>query len=107
MDYLAVLQGMVIRLLDRTWTVSEFHDHFYMFFVDEVPDNVLSDTDFSFFCEIHEKLDWTAEAPDSASRSDGWIDEVAYLNWIRKIYASYMKGEWSDRCRWGSAEETE
>ena len=82
MDYLAVLQGMVIRLLDGTWTVSEFYDHFYMFFVDEVPDNVLSDTDFSFFCEIHEKLDSTAEAPDSASKSDGWIDEVAYLNWM-------------------------
>ena len=92
---------MVTRLLDDTWTVAEFHDHFYMFFVDEVPDNVLSDTDFSFFCEIHEKLDWTAEAPGSASRSD------AYLNWIRKIYASYMKGEWSERCRWGSAEATQ
>ena len=87
--------------------MSEFYDHFYMFFVDEVSDNVLSDTDFSFFCEIHEKLDWTAEAPDSASKSDGWIDEVTHLDWIRKRYASYMKGEWSDTCRWGSAEATQ
>ena len=104
MDYLAVLQGMVIRLLDGALTVSEFHDHFYMFFVDEVPDGVLSDRDFSFFCELHEKLDWTAAAPDSVSRGDGWIDEVAYLDWIRKIYASYVEGRWSERCRWGFSE---
>ena len=49
MDYKNTLLKMVIYLLDETWTVSEFRDNYYDYYLEEVPDEVLSELDADFF----------------------------------------------------------
>lgn len=90
MDDKSTLLKMVTDLLDGTWTVSEFRAHYYNFYVEEVPDEALSELDADFFGLIQEKLDWTDENPDPESRQYGWMDEPEFVKWVREYHDSYV-----------------
>ncbi len=93
MDYKNTLLKMVIYLLDGTWTVSEFRDNYYDYYLEEVPDEVLSELDADFFGLIQEKLDWTDENPDLESRKYGWMDEPEFVRWAREYHGCYVKSK--------------
>ena len=90
MDYQYTLLKMVAHLLDGTWTVSEFRDNYYDFYLEEVPDEAISEFDADFFGLIQEKLDWTDENPDPESRKYGWMDEAEFVKWVREHYDDYI-----------------
>ena len=93
MDYIAVLLERIDWLLNRELSVSEFREQYYDFYLEQVPDESLSDGDAQFFGAVQEKLDWTDENPDTESRSYGWMNYNEYIKWVRDYRQSYLSGQ--------------
>ena len=55
MNYKKELIKKIEKLLNSEIDVSEFEKNYYLFFIETVPDNALSDEEFDFFGEIQEK----------------------------------------------------
>ena len=75
---------MVLDLCNKAVSLSEFRSRFYFFYIDEVPENLLSENDQEYYSRIHEKLDWVDGQPTEEERAPGWIDESEYLTWVQK-----------------------
>lgn len=61
-EYKEVLEDMVNRLLSGQCSVPKFKAEFYMFYLEEVPGELLSEDEWRFYSAIHEGLDLTAAA---------------------------------------------
>jgi len=77
------LLHMIDQLLSGSWNVEEFRRNYYDFYLEDVPDDLLSDEDIDFFGSIQEKLDWVDESPDVESRDFGWLDYAQFMDWIK------------------------
>lgn len=84
------LFSWVEELLSKRLTVEQFEAKFYLYYVDEVPEDALSETEDDFFFSIQEKLDFTAEAPSQVDRSYGWIDHNDYVAFVRSEYEKFL-----------------
>lgn len=82
-EYKETLQDMIKKLLSGQWSVPKFKAEFYMFYLEEVPGEVLSDDEWRFYSAIHEGLDRTAAAPGPLSRQSGWMNYQEYIEWVR------------------------
>lgn len=81
------------KLLSGEYSVSEFSDAYYMYQLEEVPDDALSEAEDDFFSYVREQLDWTDQNPDEASRKDGWKDEKEYIELVRRNLLSFLSDE--------------
>ena len=88
-DYRIVLLSKINSLLNEEWDVSQFRKYFYDYYLEQIPEDGLSDIDQIFFADVHEMLDWVDKKPDAESRKYGWIDELQYKNWLRRKLANY------------------
>ncbi len=79
--YTVSLMLMVENLLSGLWSVCEFRENYYYYYLDEVPDDMLSDAEVEFFGGLQEKLDWVDESPDDESQNVGWLDNQQFLKW--------------------------
>lgn len=93
MDYKKLLLEKIEKLIENKMSVSEFEKEYYMFYVDKVPDNVLTDYDSDFFGYVQEKLDWVAEKPDDEERKYGWINYDEYVEWVKRQLKNYKEGK--------------
>jgi hypothetical protein len=91
MKHKHLLLEMINRLLSGEWTVPEFRDNYYNFFLEKIPDDALSEDDWEFFGAIQEKLDWTDPIPDPESQKDGWLNYGQYVDWVRSTYLDYSQ----------------
>ena len=83
MNYKKMLIDMINKLLSGEWSVPKFRSKYYDFYLEEVPDEALSDKDASFFGSIQEKLDWTDESPDNESQQFGWLNHKEFIQWVQ------------------------
>jgi hypothetical protein len=90
-QYKEILVEMVNNLLSGKWSVEEFRNSYYDYFLEEVPEDFLCDKDYEFFARVQEKLDWTSEKPDEESRRYGWLTHAEYVEWLKSYYAAYQK----------------
>ena len=88
MNYKKELIKKIEKLLNSEIDVSEFEKNYYLFFIETVPDNALSDEEFDFFGEIQEKLDFVSEQPSDEERSYGYINHKEYIELLRKKMSS-------------------
>lgn len=91
-EYKEVLEDMLNRLLCGQWSVPKFKAEFYMFYLEEVPGELLSEDEWRFYSAIHEGLDLTAAASDPLSRQSGWINYQEYIEWVWHQREQYLKG---------------
>jgi hypothetical protein len=89
MDYKKELINKINKLLKKEITVPEFEDKYYLYFLDEIPDDALSDNDNEFFSEIQEKLDWVSEKPEEDERKYGWINYEEFIEWLKTKMENY------------------
>lgn len=90
---------MILELLNGNWSVQEFENKYYDYFLDEVPVDILSDYQLNFFSAVQENLDWTDSKPGSESRSYGWGDHKQYVLWLKTSYESF-KANKEFRIKW-------
>lgn len=90
--YEASLLAMIDAVLTRTWSVTEFESSYYDFYLDEVPDQALTEYEHEFFGRVQEQLDLVAEHPDPVSRRDGWMDHPEFLEWLETKRKQYLIG---------------
>jgi hypothetical protein len=81
---------MINSFLDGSWTYDQFAETYYWFYLDKVPEGVLTVYDHDFFGMAQEKLDWTTEAPDTIERHYGWMDREEYRDWLRQNLKEYL-----------------
>jgi hypothetical protein len=89
MSYRVSLTDLVLQLISGGLSVPQFRDRYYDFYLEEVPDDVMSDRDYEFFGKLHEKLDWTGPCPSHEERSWGWIDYAEYIAWAKEELEKY------------------
>src|SRR5262245_4717562 len=93
MEYREQLLNMIDHLVRGEGSVPEFERHYYRFYIEEVPDDALSDRDSEFFGTVHERLDWTDASPDNESRRHGWLDHEEYRHWVAQELIRYRSGQ--------------
>ena len=93
MDHKAALLNKIGRLLSRELPVPEFRKEYYDFYLEQVPDEALSDRDAQFFGSVQEKLDWTNENPDLESQNYGWMNYEQYIKWVQDYQELYLGGK--------------
>lgn len=71
MNHKAALLEKIGRLLNGELPVPKFRKEYYDFYLEQVPDEALSDRDAQFFGSVQEKLDWTNENPGLESQNYG------------------------------------
>lgn len=87
----AALLRMIDRLLRGEWTVPEFRERYYDFYL-EVPSSAFDDEqDCDFFSLVHERLDWADADPDKESRRYGWVTYDEYVDWLRVECRKYAQ----------------
>ncbi len=79
------LRDRINKLLSREYSVEEFREAYYMFFIDEVPEDALLEDTYDYFSDIQQKLDWVTEKPDEDERKYGWIDNEEFVKWVENI----------------------
>jgi hypothetical protein len=92
-NYKKILLYLIDKLISKKWSVLEFRSVFYMYVVETIPANALSEEDFEFFCDIQEKLDFTGENPEELERECGYLDYDEYVEWVKNQLEKYLKGE--------------
>lgn len=92
MNYKKMLADMIERLLSGKWSVPEFRSGYYNFYLEQVPDEDLSDEDARFFGSVQEKLDWTNASPDQESQQFGWLNHEEFIQWVKNQYEQYLSG---------------
>lgn len=90
MNYKEALLSKIDRLINHELSVPEFRKEYYDFYLEQVPDQALSDQDAKFFGSVQEKLDWTNESPDLESQSYGWMNYDQYIKWVRDYQELYL-----------------
>ena len=91
-DYRTELLSQVERVLAGALSVSAFEARFYDFYMDEVPEDALTQHKHDFVSAVCEKLDLTVERPDAESRRRGYVDHGEFLEWLRTHYAAFLAG---------------
>ena len=82
-EYRANLQGMIDALVSGAWSVKEFDEQYYWYWLNGMPHDLLSDDEVEFYSLIQEQLEWTAAAPSEEERGYGWLTEVEFVDWVR------------------------
>ena len=91
-NYRQKMVYMIKKLIEGHWSVDEFEKNYYLYFIDIVPDNYLSEAEeIDFFGVIQEKLDWITLNPDQESREYGWISHVEYIEFVKNLVSQFIK----------------
>lgn len=90
-SYVLHLWELINLLTKKDYTVEVFRDKYYDFYLEDVPDDALTDDESVLFGSIHEKLDWVDENPNEESRSFGWINNEEFIIWVNKQVTDYSK----------------
>jgi hypothetical protein len=83
---------MIDRLLSRDWSVENFRQAYYSFWLDQVPRDVLTEEDEEFFSSVQEQLDWTTREPALEGKQYGWLTEDEYVEWVRLQKIRHQSG---------------
>jgi hypothetical protein len=89
MDYKKELLERINKLIGKEISVPEFENQYYLYFLNEVPNDALNDDDNELFAEIQEKLDWVSENLSEEERKDGWINQDEYIEWLKNKITDY------------------
>jgi hypothetical protein len=90
--YKDFLLGLINELLSGALSVSEFRDRYYYYYLENIPDDGISDSDRVFFGLVQENLDWTAADPDPIARKYGWMNHTEFIEWLGKQLRNYQNG---------------
>ena len=74
---------MIEKLVRGQCSVAEFEQAYYDYYLEKVPDGVLTDEDHRFFGSVQEKLDWTAKTPTTDEKKGGWLTQEEFVKWVR------------------------
>lgn len=77
------LMSMIEGLLQGKFSVKKFRENYYDYYLDDVSDESLTESESGFFGHVHEMLDWVDESPDRESRNNGWLDDQEFLEWLK------------------------
>jgi hypothetical protein len=88
-DYAALLLGMIDDFLAGTLSFEDFERRYSDCYIDELPEDGLSDEEHDFFGGIHEKFSWTDPDPGEEDRRYGWIIRAEFVEWLRGQRATH------------------
>ena len=80
--YSGKLMFMINNLLQGLWDVNMFRKKYYDYYLEEVPDDALTDIEADFFGGVQEKLDWVDASPDIESQNAGWLNHKQFVEWL-------------------------
>lgn len=84
-EYIEFIAEMIDRLLTGQWSVTEFKNAYYTFFLEEIPVEFLSENEWLFYNAIHQSLDHA-----------GGKDEREYICWVENQRQQYLSKGWGD-----------
>jgi hypothetical protein len=93
MDYKNSLDEKINNLISGKLNVSEFEKEYYDFFLEQVPKDLLSVPQTTFYGLVQERLDWTSEKPNEQEKKDGWFDYEEYVAWLKNNVQEFHANE--------------
>jgi hypothetical protein len=91
-EYKEELIGKIENLISGKWTVSEFRNEYYDYYLN-VPNSVLNMIQNTFFGLIQENLDWTGENPLPDEKQHGWMSHIEYVSWVKENSKLFFESE--------------
>ncbi len=91
--YTKRLDELVDSFLTEILGFDEFARLFSELYIEEVPDDALSDDATLWYGEIHEKFSWTAPDLQRQAQRDGWMMPDQFYGWLtRHVRARRLAG---------------
>jgi hypothetical protein len=76
------LDTLIKDYLACTIPIADFSASYSRFYLENVPDGGLSEEEFDWYGLIHEKLEWTTEAPPAVDQQFGWMSPNRFSKWL-------------------------
>ena len=93
MNYRNILIEKIEKLIRGEFSVPQFTDSYYGYFLEEVSQDVLTDIETAFFGLIQETLDWTVENPSEEDKKYGYLNYSGYTDWLKENYRRFSENE--------------
>lgn len=93
MNYRKIFLEKIDNLLNSNWTVPEFQDKYYNFYLSHSSSEYLNELETTFFGLVQEKLDWTAENPAENEKKYGWMDYNEFKEWLKINTKKFLEEE--------------
>jgi hypothetical protein len=91
MDHRAALLRLIQPVVHGGWPVHKFEHAYGEYWIEDLPEGALSETDFDFFAAVYEKLQWAGRDPSAESRQSGWIDYEEFRTWLGEQLAEHLR----------------
>lgn len=83
------LLALVKDFQEHRLTFPEFQRAYSSCYADENADQGFDARDVEFYGAIHEKAEWTTEAPTDEERGHGWLDVKGFGSWLNVHMDAY------------------
>lgn len=93
MNYKKDLTEKINKLINGSTTVPEFEKEYSSYYLNEVPDDALNETEDIFFGLVQEKLDWIAELPTEEEKKNGYLNYEEYTSWLKENTQDFFSNE--------------
>ena len=91
-NYREILLRKIHKFLEDKNTLPQFQDEYYDYFLKEIPDRTLTDSELLFFGTLQEQLDWTVENPGE-DRKWGYRNYQEYKKWAEQMTKAFLENE--------------
>ncbi len=89
LEYKSILLDMIKDFASGATSAQDFIDEYYNFFIEEVPDDLLSENDESFFSSIQEQMDFVDVEAEHESDRAGFQNPKEFRSWVSEKLGEY------------------
>ncbi|HET6764229.1 MAG TPA: hypothetical protein VFH27_11175, partial [Longimicrobiaceae bacterium] len=81
-NYVKQLLDAIDSYLSSESAFDDFQRTFSRIYLEELPPDLLSETETELFSEIHERSEWVSASPTAEERSYGWRGPPEFSSWL-------------------------
>ncbi len=82
--YQTRLDNLIGSFLRKELPFEEFQLAYSSCYIDEEADRDFRPDEVAYYGDVHDKSEWTADAPASNERDVGWLDVNEFRGWLEQ-----------------------
>lgn len=81
-DFRAKLDEIMAAFLGGAMSFEEFQHRYSACYIDEEADAAFSPEEVDHYGAVHDKAEWTTQAPTAEERGYGWVTPTEFREWL-------------------------
>lgn len=79
-----VLEALIEAYLAGRMSFDDFGPAFSHYFIEKVPEDALTTDDLMWYHDVHERIEWTTDAPTPEDVGYGYTTPSQYFRWLQR-----------------------